>query len=91
MTMKEASANAKVAVKSLQAIGSICADLAPLDMPMTEEQIRQRANLIRSVIQTRQQMLQFRDRARALGEALQRFRDRQQEIRDQQDVRNKVA
>jgi hypothetical protein len=81
MTMKDASANAKAAVNALQAIGSICADLAPLDMPMTDEQIRQRANLIRSVIQTRQQMLQFRDRARALGEALERFRARQQEIR----------
>ena len=43
MTMKEASANAKAAVNALQAIGSICADLAPLDMPMTDEQIRQRA------------------------------------------------
>ena len=70
MTMKEASANARAAVNALQAIGSICADLAPLDMPMTDEQIRQRANLVRSVIQTRQQMLQFRDRAKALGEAL---------------------
>ncbi|MBX3699000.1 MAG: hypothetical protein R3F08_07190 [Dokdonella sp.] len=81
MTMKEASANARAAVNALQAIGSICADLAPLDMPMTDEQIRQRANLVRSVIQTRQQMLQFRDRAKALGEALERFRARQQEIR----------
>ena len=91
MTMKEASANAKVAVDSLQAIGSICSDLAPLDMPMTEEQLRQRADLVRSVIQTRQQMLQFRDRAKALGEALQRFRDRQNEIRNKGETRNTVA
>ncbi|MEZ5461938.1 hypothetical protein [Dokdonella sp.] len=91
MSMKEASANAKVAVASLQAIGSICSDLAPLDMPMTEDQLRQRADLVRSVIQTRQQMLQFRDRAKALGEALQRFRDRQNEIRNKGETRNKVA
>lgn len=81
MTMKKASENARAAVNALQAIGSICADLAPLDMPMTDEQIRQRADLIRSVIKTRQQMLQFRDRAKALGEALERFRTRQEEIR----------
>ena len=81
MTMKKASQNARAAVNALQAIGSICADLAPLDMPMTDEQIRQRADLIRSVIKTRQQMLQFRDRAKALGEALERFRTRQEEIR----------
>lgn len=81
MTMKNASENARAAVNALQAIGSICADLAPLDMPMTDEQIRQRADLIRSVIKTRQQMLQFRDRAKALGEALERFRTRQEEIR----------
>ncbi|SFN54446.1 hypothetical protein [Dokdonella immobilis] len=81
MTMKKASENARTAVNALQAIGSICADLAPLDMPMTDEQIRQRADLIRSVIKTRQQMLQFRDRAKALGEALERFRTRQEEIR----------
>ncbi|HMM68433.1 MAG TPA: hypothetical protein PKC03_15970 [Dokdonella sp.] len=81
MSMKEASANAKAAVEALQAIGSICADLAPLNVPMTEEQIRQRAALVRRVIQTRQQMLQFRDRAKALGDALERFRERQKEIR----------
>jgi hypothetical protein len=81
MSMKKASADAKVAVSSLQAIGEICADLSPLSMPMSDEQIRQRADLIRSVIQTRQQMLLFRDRANALAEALERFRARQQEIR----------
>jgi len=81
MSMKKASADANVAVTSLQAIGAICADLSPLDRPMTEDQIRQRADLIRSVIETRQQMLLFRDRANALAGALERFRARQEEIR----------
>ena len=81
MSMKEASANAKAAVEALQAIGSICAVWAPLNVPMTEGQARKRAARVRRIIQTRQQMLQFRDRAKALGDALERFRERQKEIR----------
>jgi len=81
MSLHEASIHANVAVNSLNAVRSICADLAPLSMPMTDEQLRQRAQLIHSVLRARQRMQLLRDRAVTLSDALERFRMRRAEIR----------
>ncbi len=80
MSMHEAEANARAAVSALENIKTICADLAPLDTPLSEAQLRQRARLIHGILRTRQQMQVLRDRAINLNEALFRFRQRRDEI-----------
>ena len=79
-TIREASSAVRGAVNSLLSVRTICNDLLPLHMPMTEEQQLQRAKLIHSVLLTRQRMQMLRDRAEALSGALNRFRDRQAQI-----------
>ncbi|MBN8481355.1 MAG: hypothetical protein J0L88_07180 [Xanthomonadales bacterium] len=80
MSMREATTRARAALTALENMKSICADLAPLDTPMTPEQLQQRARLIHGILRTRQQMQLLRDRAIDLDEALQRFRARRAEI-----------
>ncbi len=80
MSMQEASTNARAAVNALQAVSAICADLAPLSMPLSDEQLRQRARLIHSVLRARERMQVLRDRAEALAGALARFRNRRDHI-----------
>lgn len=80
MSMQNAAINARAAVAALENIKTICADLAPLDTPLSEAQLRQRARLIHGILRTRQQMQQLRDRAMNLNEALFRFRQRREEI-----------
>ncbi|WP_440224641.1 hypothetical protein ACQQ2N_05290 [Dokdonella sp. MW10] len=78
--MQEASVNAHVAVSTLHNVRSICADLAPLSMPMDDQQLRQRARLIHGALRAREQMQALRDRAVRLAGALERFRQRRDEI-----------
>ena len=80
MSMQNAALNARAAVAALENIKTICADLAPLDTPLSDAQLRQRARLIHGILRTRQQMQQMRDRAINLNEALFRFRQRREEI-----------
>lgn len=80
MSMREATTRARAALTALENMKSICADLAPLDTPMTPEQLQQRAQLIHGILKTRQQMQLLRDRAIHLNEALQRFRARRAEL-----------
>jgi len=80
MSMQKAALNARAAVAALESIKTICADLAPLDTPLSEAQLRQRARLIHGILRTRQQMQLLRDRAVNLNEALIRFRQRRDEI-----------
>ncbi len=79
-TMHQATIAARAAVNSLQTVSAICADLMPLDAPMTDAQQAQRAKLIHNVILTRKRMQLLRDRAEALSFALIRFRNRREEI-----------
>jgi hypothetical protein len=79
-SIRHASTAAHAAVRSLNAVGAICGDLMPLDMPMTEEQQRQRAKLIHTALLARQRMQLLRDRAEALSGALVRFRNRREQI-----------
>ncbi|HOX71385.1 MAG TPA: hypothetical protein PK001_06540 [Dokdonella sp.] len=55
-------------------------DLIPLDQPMSEEQLRQRAKLIGTILEMRKRVQTLRDRADALNGALESFRDRQDQI-----------
>ena len=79
-TMREASIAARTAVSSLISVRAICNDLMPLNMPMTDEQQRQRAKLIHSALLARKRMQLLRDRAEALSGALVRFRARREQI-----------
>jgi hypothetical protein len=79
-SIHHASNAAHAAVRSLNAVRAICGDLMPLDMPMTEEQQRQRATLIHSALLARKRMQLLRDRAEALSGALVRFRARREQI-----------
>ena len=80
-SMRQATIAARAATNALQTVTAICADLMPLNTFMTDEQRLQRAKLIHSVLMTRKRMQLLRDRAEALSGALNRFRDRREEIR----------
>ena len=80
LSIRHACDAAHNAVRSLHAVRVICNDLMALDMPMTDEQQRQRAKLIHSVLLARKRMQLLRERAEALHGALARFRDRRDQI-----------
>ena len=80
MSMQQASMNARAAVNALHNVSVICRNLSPLDSPMDDEQLRQRARLIHSVLRARQQMEQLRNRAVQLASSLERFRLRRLQI-----------
>ncbi len=80
MSMQQAAVNARAAVNALQNVTVICRNLVPLSAPMDEEQLRQRARLIHSVLRARQQMELLRNRAITLASSLDRFRLRRQQI-----------
>ena len=80
MSMQQAAVNARAAVNALQNVTVICRNLAPLSAPMDDEQLRQRARLIHSVLRARQQMEQLRNRAVQLASSLDRFRLRRMQI-----------
>ncbi len=80
MSMHEATLNARAAVNALHNVTAICRNLAPLSAPMNEEQLRQRARLIDSVLRARRQMELLRNRAVQLAVSLERFRQRRQQI-----------
>lgn len=80
MSMREATINARAAVNAMQGVSAICRDLAPLSMPMDDEQLRQRARLIDSILRARRQMELLRNRAAQLAASLDRFHQRRREI-----------
>jgi hypothetical protein len=80
MSMQEASLNARAAVNALHNVTVICRNLAPLSAPMDDEQLRQRARLIHSVLRARRQMELLRNRAVQLAASLDRFRQRRLQI-----------
>ena len=80
MSMQQAALNARAAVNALHNVTVICRNLSPLSSPMDDEQLRQRARLIHSVLRARQQMEQLRNRAVQLASSLERFRVRRMQI-----------
>jgi hypothetical protein len=68
--------NAVLAIDALRKSQDASANLKPLASPMTEEELRQRAELVEKVIQTRSKLKLLRDRSEELRAALNRFKER---------------
>ncbi|HNR91395.1 MAG TPA: hypothetical protein PKO41_03110 [Dokdonella sp.] len=80
MSMQAATVNARAAVNALQGVSVICRNLAPLSSPMDDEQLRQRARLIDSVLRARRQMELLHNRAVQLAASLDRFHQRRRQV-----------
>ena len=73
--------NAVVAIESLRGAKDACANLKPMAMEMTDEELHQRALVIEKVIRARQKLQNLRDRAETLQGALDRFKARREAMR----------
>jgi len=67
---------AALAIDALRRSQDASVNLKPLAMPMSEEELRQRAELVEKVIRTRDKLKLLRDRSEELRAALNRFKDR---------------
>jgi len=67
---------AALAIDALRRSQDASVNLKPLAMPMSEEELRQRAELVEKVIRTRDKLELLRDRSEELRAALNRFKDR---------------
>jgi hypothetical protein len=81
MPLKNAANDVLAAVNVMQRARDACADLKPLDHPMTDEELQQRAEMIDKVIRARRKLQLLRDRAEALEGALGRFKSRREAMR----------
>lgn len=73
--------NALLAIDSLRRSRDASLELKPLAMPMDEDELRQRAELVEKVIRTRDKLKRLRDRSEHLREALERFKRRRANAR----------
>jgi len=80
MVVKNAAEDVMAAVAVMQHARSACANLSPLGLPMSPEQIEHRARVIAAVINASRKLQQLRDRALSLETALARFRARKAEL-----------
>lgn len=80
MDVKNAANDVMAAVAVMNHARSACANLSPLGLPMTQEQLEQRARVISAVINASRKLQQLRDRAVSLEGALERFRARKTEL-----------
>lgn len=78
--VKNAAKDVLAAVAVMEHARSACANLSPLGLPMTPEQIEHRARVIAAVINASSKLQQLRDRALSLETALARFRARKAEL-----------
>jgi hypothetical protein len=78
--VKNAAQDVLAAVAVMEHARSACANLSPLGLPMTPEQIEHRARVIAAVINASSKLQQLRDRALSLETALARFRARKAEL-----------
>jgi len=78
MTVKNAAANVLAAVNVMHHAKSACAKLNPLSAPLTLLELQQRADMIDKVIRARSKLLQLRNRAAMLEDALARFKARRE-------------
>ena len=67
---------AALAIDALRRSQDASVNLKPVAMPMSEEELRQRAELVEKVIRTRDKLKLLRDRSEELRAALNRFKDR---------------
>jgi hypothetical protein len=68
--------DAAAAIDLLNHARTVCDRLNPLGTELTVEELRQRAEIVDSVIRARNKLQMLRDRAMALEEALTRFKQR---------------
>jgi hypothetical protein len=81
MSAHNAAADVLSAIAVMKRARDACADLQPLDTPMSELELLQRAELIEKVIHTRQLLQRLRDRAEGLRADLDRFKQRRAAMR----------
>ncbi|HJT97215.1 MAG TPA: hypothetical protein VJ696_02785 [Rhodanobacteraceae bacterium] len=80
MQARNAAQDVMAAVAVMEHARSACANLGPLDRPMTRAEIEHRARVIAAVVNASRKLQQLRDRALSLEDALARFRARRQEL-----------
>jgi hypothetical protein len=73
--------NVVLAIDSLRGAQRACANLKPLAMEMTDQEIFQRAIVVEKVIRARSKLQQLRNRAEALQGALDRFKAKREAMR----------
>lgn len=76
MKMRSATLDAAAAVDLLNHARSVCDRLNPLGTEMTMDELKQRAEIIDSVIRARTKLQLLRDRALAMQAAVDRFKAR---------------
>jgi hypothetical protein len=76
MKMRSATLDAAAAIDLLNHARTVCDRLNPLGTELTIEELRQRAEIVDSVIRARNKLQLMRDRAIALEQALERFKRR---------------
>ncbi|MEO6687998.1 MAG: hypothetical protein ABIS07_08190 [Dokdonella sp.] len=76
MKMRSATVDAAAAIALLNHARSVCSHLDPLGPELTIEELRQRAEIVDSVIRARNKLRLMRDRAIAIEQALDRFKSR---------------
>jgi hypothetical protein len=81
MEAKNAATDVLAAVQVMEHARKACAHLKPLDTPMSEAELLERARMIDTVVRTRKLLQRIQNRADDLGEALQRFKERRDAMR----------
>lgn len=80
MSVKNAASNVMAAIAVMEHARGACANLAPLGLPMTPQQLEHRARVVAAVINASTKLQRLRNRAVALEDALARFKARRQEL-----------
>ena len=76
MKMRTATLDAAAAINLLKQAREVCDQLNPLGSPMTLAELQQRAQIVDSVIRARAKLELLRNRAVALEDAVERFKQR---------------
>lgn len=81
MNVRTATLDAAAAVDLLRRAQVASGQLAPLDTPMTDSELRQRAEIIDRVMRARAKLERLRNRAVELEDALARYKARRGDLR----------
>ncbi|RYD14033.1 MAG: hypothetical protein EOP90_15380 [Lysobacteraceae bacterium] len=81
MEARKAATDVLAAVNVLEHARKACSNLKPLDAPMSDAELIERARIIDTVVRTRKLLARIQDRADHLGEALERFKQRREAMR----------
>jgi hypothetical protein len=81
MEAKKAATDVLAAVQVMEHARKACMNLKPLDAPMSEAELMERARMIDTVVRTRRLLQLIQNRADDLGGALARFKERREAMR----------